>query len=189
MQAAEQTHLPSMNTATQTLPAGLVKFAKDCTAGTLGGIAVVGVGHPFGTRTSFKNPIQCFVLIHFMALSTRSYHSCIFRYRQGASSNPIHHEPSLLWCFGLSQENPSMGRCRWSIQGKIFINSLFSQQGSLSIYSHKTHIFFCAHSIHFLFRVSLLPLPVKWSSEQLSSALLVLQRDGYPRTLTEPPAN
>ena len=28
---------------------GVVKFAKDCTAGTIGGIAVVGVGHPFGT--------------------------------------------------------------------------------------------------------------------------------------------
>lgn len=33
--------------APQTGP--VVKFLKDCTAGTVGGIAVVAVGHPFGT--------------------------------------------------------------------------------------------------------------------------------------------
>ena len=42
--------MPSIDTkdSLHTLPRGLVKFAKDCTAGTIGGIAVVGVGHPFG---------------------------------------------------------------------------------------------------------------------------------------------
>jgi len=44
----EQTQTTSMNATAVAVPASLVKFAKDCTAGTLGGIAVVGVGHPFG---------------------------------------------------------------------------------------------------------------------------------------------
>lgn len=36
-------------TAAKLTPAtGMIKFLKDCTAGTVGGIAVVGVGHPFG---------------------------------------------------------------------------------------------------------------------------------------------
>jgi hypothetical protein len=49
--AAEQTSMPAVEAASPagfTFSPGLVKFAKDCTAGTLGGIAVVGVGHPFG---------------------------------------------------------------------------------------------------------------------------------------------
>ena len=36
------------STGTLAPSSGFVKFLKDCTAGTVGGIAVVGVGHPFG---------------------------------------------------------------------------------------------------------------------------------------------
>lgn len=46
----EQTQAPNLATSTAKLSPsnGVVKFLKDCTAGTVGGIAVVGVGHPFG---------------------------------------------------------------------------------------------------------------------------------------------
>lgn len=48
--SVDQKQLPSMTTkpGLSALPPGLVKFAKDSVAGTVGGIAVVGVGHPFG---------------------------------------------------------------------------------------------------------------------------------------------
>ncbi|WPT10863.1 Mitochondrial substrate carrier family protein G [Picochlorum sp. SENEW3] len=47
----EQTQAPNLATSTAKLSPsnGVVKFLKDCTAGTVGGIAVVGVGHPFDT--------------------------------------------------------------------------------------------------------------------------------------------
>lgn len=51
---AKQTPMPAIEATSPpgfTFSPGLVKFAKDCTAGTLGGIAVVGVGHPFGKIT------------------------------------------------------------------------------------------------------------------------------------------
>ena len=42
------------------LSPGLLKFAKDCVAGTIGGIAVVGVGHPFG-----KSMLICACVLAF----------------------------------------------------------------------------------------------------------------------------
>lgn len=51
------------STGTLAPSSGFVKFLKDCTAGTVGGIAVVGVGHPFDTikvrlqTQSVTNPV------------------------------------------------------------------------------------------------------------------------------------
>lgn len=52
--AVEQAQMPAVEAKSGiAFSPGLVKFAKDCVAGTLGGIAVVGVGHPFGENTIF----------------------------------------------------------------------------------------------------------------------------------------
>ena len=49
---AKQTPMPAIEATSPqagfSFSPGLVKFAKDCIAGTVGGVAVVGVGHPFG---------------------------------------------------------------------------------------------------------------------------------------------
>jgi hypothetical protein len=66
--AAEQSAIPTVEAAAPagfSFSPGLVKFAKDCTAGTLGGIAVVGVGHPFGENyfLSIKQDQRRFQLV------------------------------------------------------------------------------------------------------------------------------
>ena len=45
---AQETTVPAAVAPAVGVSSGLVKFAKDCTAGTVGGIAVTMVGHPFG---------------------------------------------------------------------------------------------------------------------------------------------
>jgi solute carrier family 25 carnitine/acylcarnitine transporter 20/29 len=65
--AASATMLPPSNTrtsgATSRTNGGFLKFVKDCVSGTVGGIAVVAVGHPFDTikvrlqSQSIANPI------------------------------------------------------------------------------------------------------------------------------------
>lgn len=50
----EQTQATELQTAAALQPSmstGAVKFMKDCISGTVGGVAVVAVGHPFGTKS------------------------------------------------------------------------------------------------------------------------------------------
>ena len=49
--AADQAQLAARLPAAPAVPSALNKFVKDCTAGTIGGVAVVAVGHPFGEYT------------------------------------------------------------------------------------------------------------------------------------------
>lgn len=49
----EQTQATELQTAASLQPrmsSGIIKFVKDCISGTVGGVAVVAVGHPFGTH-------------------------------------------------------------------------------------------------------------------------------------------
>lgn len=53
----EQTQATELQTAASFQPqmsSGVVKFMKDCISGTVGGIAVVAVGHPFGTTCEYS---------------------------------------------------------------------------------------------------------------------------------------
>lgn len=88
----EQTQATELQTAAALQPSmstGAVKFMKDCISGTVGGVAVVAVGHPFGTKSilpcwPWHHGQHCPVDGHYLTFSSNS---C--RYDQGEAANTI----------------------------------------------------------------------------------------------------